>query len=127
MFNRDVSWVDTDTIRQRMDYYPHISLTGTTLTENTIWRCFTGAIVNAGFDPKTSLNIKAYVGSDHSIVNPRGLSYSLGGVGDLNPDPEYYSQLFTNAAQSIAIGSNPRNGLVFRFNANYIIDGSITL
>lgn len=127
VFNRDVSRVDTDTIRQRTDYYPHISLTGTTLTENTIWRYFTGAIVNAGFEPKTSSNIKAYVGSDYSIVNPRGLSYSLGGVGYLNPDPEYYSQLFANATQSIALGSNPRNSLVFGFNANYIIDGAITL
>ena len=127
VFNRDVSRVDTDTIRQRTDYYPHISFTGTNLTENTLWRYYTGAIVNAGFQPKTASNIKAYVGSDYSIVNPRGLSFSVGGIGYLNPDPEYSTQLFANATQSIALGSNPRNNLVFGFNANYIVDGSITL
>jgi hypothetical protein len=127
VYNRDVARVDVETIRQRTDYYPHISLTGTNLTENTLWRYFTGAIVNAGFQPKTSEHIKAYVGTDYSIVNPRGLSFSVGGVGYLNPDPEYYSQLFTSATQSIALGSNPRNSLVLGVNANYIVDGAITI
>ncbi|PSB40167.1 hypothetical protein, partial [Chamaesiphon polymorphus] len=127
VFNRDVSRVDSDTIRQRTDYQPHISFTGTTLTENTLWRYYTGAIVNPGFDAKTTSNIKAYVGSDYSSVNPRGFSYSVGGVGYLNPDPEYYTQLFANATQSIGLGANPRHNLVIGFNANYIVDGAITL
>jgi hypothetical protein len=127
VFNRDVARVDVETIRQRTDYYPHISFTGTNLTENTLWRYFTGAIVNAGFEPKTTQNIKAYIGTDYSIVNPRGLSFSLGGVGYVNPDPEYYSQLFANANQSISIGSNPRHNLVVGVNANYIVDGSVKI
>jgi hypothetical protein len=127
VFNRDVSRVDVETIRQRTDYYPHISYTGTNLTENTLWRYFTGAIVNAGFEPKNTQNVKAYIGTDYSIVNPRGLSFSLGGVGYLNPDPEYYSQLFANANQSIDLGSNPRNNLVVGINTNYIVDGSVTI
>ena len=127
VYNRDVNRVDSETIRQRTDYYPHISYTGTNLTENSLWRYFTGAIVNAGFEPKTTQNIKAYIGSDYSIVNPRGLSYTLGGIGYLNPDAEYYSQLFANANQSIPIGANPRNNLVVGVNANYIADGSIKI
>lgn len=127
VFNRDVSRVDVETIRQRTDYYPHISLTGTNLTENTLWRYFTGAIVNAGFEPKTTQNIKAYVGTDYSILNPRGLSFNLGGVGYVNPDPEHYSQLFASANQSIDLGANPRNNLVVGVNANYIIDGAVTI
>ncbi len=127
VYNRDVSRVDTDTIRQHTDYYPHISFTGANLTENTLWRYYTGAIVNAGFQPKTTSNIKAYVGTDYAVVNPRGLSFGLGGIGYLNPDPEYSSQLNANASQSIGIGANPRNNLVFGFNANYIVDGSITI
>ena len=127
VYNRDVSRVDTDTIRQRTDYYPHISFTGANVTDNTLWRYYTGAIVNAGFQPKTTSNIKAYVGTDYAVVNPRGLSFGLGGIGYLNPDPEYSSQLNANASQSIALGSNPRNNLIFGFNANYIVDGSITL
>jgi hypothetical protein len=127
VFNRDVSRVDVETIRQRTDYYPHISYTGTTLSENTLWRYFTGAIVNAGFEPKTTKNIKAYLGTDYSIVNLRGLSFSLGGVGYLNPDPEYASQLFANANQSIPLGSNSSNNLVVGVNANYIVDGTTTI
>jgi hypothetical protein len=127
VFNRDVSRVDTDTIRQRTDYYPHISFTGANLTENSLWRYYTGAIVNAGFEPKTTTNIKAYVGTDYALVNPRGLSFNVGGIGYLNPDPEYSTQLFATATQAIPLGSNPRNNLTLGFNANYIIDGSITL
>ncbi len=127
VLNRDVSRVDTDTIRQRTDYYPHISFTGANLTENSLWRYYTGAIVNAGFEPKTTTNIKAYVGTDYALVNPRGLSFNVGGIGYLNPDPEYSTQLFANATQAIPLGSNPRNNLVLGLNANYIIDGSITL
>ncbi len=127
VFNRDVSRVDTETIRQRTDYYPHISYTGTNLTENTLWRYFTGAIVNAGFEPKNTQNLKAYIGTDYSTVNPRGLSLSLGGIGYLNPDPEYYSQLFANVNQSIDLGSNPRNNLVIGVNGSYIVDGSVTI
>jgi hypothetical protein len=127
VYNRDVNRVDVETIRQRTDYYPHISLTGTNLSENTLWRYFTGAIVNAGFESKSTQNIKAYVGTDYSIVNPRGLSFSVGGVGYLNPDPEYYSQLFASATQAIPLGTNPRNNLVVGVNTNYIVDGSITL
>lgn len=127
VYNRDVNRVDVETIRQRTDYYPHVSLTGTTLSENTLWRYFTGAIVHAGFESKTNANVKAYVGTDYSIVNPHGLSFSVGGVGYLNPDPEYYSQLFASATQSIPLGSNPRNNLVVGLNTNYIVDGSITL
>jgi hypothetical protein len=127
VFNRDVNRVDVETIRQRTDYYPHISYTGTNLTENTLWRYFTGAIVNAGFEPKNTQNVKAYIGTDYSIINSRGLSFSLGGVGYLNPDPEYYSQLFANGNQSIDLGSNPRNNLVVGVNTNYIVDGSVTI
>ncbi len=127
VFNRDVSRVDTETIRQRTDYYPHLSYTGANLTENTLWRYFTGAIVNAGFEPKNTQNLKAYIGTDYSILNPRGLSFSLGGIGYLNPDPEYSSQLFANANQSIDLGSNPRNNLVVGVNGSYIVDGSITI
>ena len=127
VFNRDVSRIDVETIRQRTDYYPHLSYTGTNLSENTLWRYFTGAIVNAGFEPKTTKNIKAYLGTDYSVVNPRGLSFSLGGIGYVNPDPEHATQLFANANQSIPLGSNLRNNLVVGANANYIVDGVTTI
>jgi hypothetical protein len=128
VFNQKIDRVDVSTTTQRTDYYPHISWTGTNLTENTLWRYFTGAIFNLGLpSSQTTQDIKGYIGTDYSIVNPRGLSFTVGGIGYVNPDPEHYSQLFANASQSISIGSNPRNNLVFGFNANYIADGSITL
>ncbi|WP_309731349.1 hypothetical protein [Chamaesiphon sp. OTE_75_metabat_556] len=128
VYNQKVDRVDVSTISQRTDYYPQISFTGTRLNENTLWRYFTGAIFNVGSQSaQTNPDIKAYVGTDYSIVNPRGVSFSVGGVGYVNPDPEHYTQLFANANQSIALGSNPRNNLVFGVNANYIADGAITL
>jgi hypothetical protein len=127
VYNRDVDRVDVDTVRQRTDYYPHISLSGTYLTENTLWRYFAGTIVNAGFQPKTTENIKAYLGTDYSVLNPQGLSFTVGGIGYLNPDPEYYSQIYANASQTIALGSDRRNNLVVGVNANYIADGAITI
>ncbi len=127
VYNRDVDRVDVETIRQKTDYFPHISFTGTSLTENTLLRYFTGAIASVGSESKAPQNIKAYVGADYSIVNPRGLSYSFGGVGYLNPDPEYSTQLFVNTNQAISLGANPRNNLTIGVNANYIVDGSISI
>jgi hypothetical protein len=128
VYNQKVDRVDVSTIGQRTDYYPHLSFTGTRLSENTLWRYFTGAIFNIGSQSvQTTPDIKAYVGTDYSLVNPRGVSFSVGGVGYVNPDPEHYSQLFANANQAIGLGANPRNNLVFGVNANYIADGAITL
>ena len=127
VYNRDVDRVDVETIRQRTDYYPHLSFTGTSLTENSLWRYYTGAIASIGSESKAPQTIKAYVGTDYSVVNSRGLSYSFGGIGYLNPDPEYATQLFANTTQAFGLGSNPRNNLVIGVNANYIVDGSITI
>ncbi len=127
VYNRDVDRYDVDIIRQRTDYYPHLSLTGSSLTENTLWRYYTGAILNIGGQSQPTQAIKAYVGTDYSIVNPRGLSFSVGGIGYLNPDPEYYSHLFANATQTIPLGTSQRHNLAIGFNANYIIDGATTI
>jgi hypothetical protein len=129
VYNRDVNRVDVETIRQRTDYYPHISFSGANLTENTLWRYFTGAIINLNVESpsKSNQNIKAYVGTDYSVVNPQGLSFSVGGIGYLNPDPEYSTQIFANATHSIGLGANIRNNLVVGLNANYIIDGATTI
>ena len=125
VYNRDVDRVDVETLRQRTDYYPHLSFTGASMGENSLWRYYTGAIVSLDAPAKVNQNIKAYVGTDFSVVNPRGLSFGLGGIGYLNPDPEYATQLYANAKQSIGLGANPRNNLVIGVNANYIPDGVI--
>jgi hypothetical protein len=127
VYNRDVDRYDVETIRQSVNYYPHVSLTGASLTENTLWRYFGGAIFNVGLQPQTTQDIKAYIGTDYSIVNPHGFSFSVGGVGYLNPDPEHYTQLFANATQAIPLGSNHRDSLVVGVNANYVADGLITI
>jgi hypothetical protein len=127
VYNRDVDRVDVETLRQRTDYFPHVSFTGTSLTENSLWRYYTGAIASLGSDSQAQQNIKAYVGTDYAVINPRGFSYSFGGIGYLNPDPEYATQLFVNTTQAIPLGANPRNNLSIGVNANYIADGSITI
>ncbi len=127
VYNRDVDRYDVETIRQRTDYYPHISFTGTNLTENTLWRYFAGTIFNVGLQPQTTQDIKAYIGTDYSIVNPYGFSFSAGGIGYLNPDPEHHTQLFVNATQAIPLGSNRQDNLVIGANANYVADGLTTI
>lgn len=127
VYNRDVDRYDVETIRQSVNYYPHVSLTGVSLTENTLWRYFGGAIFNMSLQPQTTQDIKAYIGTDYSIVNPHGFSFSVGGVGYLNPDPEHYTQLFANATQAIPLGSNQRDSLVVGVNANYVADGLIKI
>jgi hypothetical protein len=127
VYNRDVDRYDVEIIRQRTDYYPHISLTGTSLSENTLWRYYAGTILNVSLQPQTTQNIQAYVGTDYSMVNPLGLSWSVGGVGYLNPDPEHYTQFFANASQSIALGADRRNNLMIGVNANYVADGGVTV
>ncbi len=127
VYNRDVDRVDVETLRQRTDYYPHLSFTGVSMGENNLWRYYTGAIVSLNAPSKVNQNIKAYVGTDFSVVNPRGFSFGVGGVGYLNPDPEYATQLYANANQSIGLGANPRNNLTLGVNANYIPDGVIKI
>jgi hypothetical protein len=126
VYNRDVDRYDLETLRQRTDYVPHLRLTGATLNENSLWRYYTGAIASIG-SQSTPNNIKAYMGTDYSIANRQGLSIGLGGIGYLNADPEYTSQLFANVSQSLRLGPNPRHRLVIGANANYIIDGTVTL
>jgi hypothetical protein len=126
VYNRDVDRYDLETLRQRTDYVPHLRLTGATLNENSLWRYYTGAIASIG-SQSTPNNIKAYVGTDYSIANRQGLSIGLGGIGYLNADPEYTSQLFANVSQSLRLGPNPRHRLVIGANANYIIDGTVTI
>jgi hypothetical protein len=125
VYNRDVDRYDVETIRQRTDYYPHVSLTGASLTENTLWRYFAGTIFNLGLQPQVTQDIKAYIGTDYSVINPLGTSFSVGGVGYLNPDPEHYSQLFASVTQAIALGNDRRNNLAIGVNANYIADGVV--
>jgi hypothetical protein len=127
VYNRDVDRVDVETLRQRTDYYPHLSFTGVSMGENNILRYYTGAIVSLNAPSKVNQNIKAYVGTDYSVVNPRGFSFGLGGIGYLNPDPEYATQLYANANQAIGLGANPRNNLTLGVNANYIPDGVIKI
>jgi hypothetical protein len=127
VYNRDVDRVDVETLRQRTDYYPHLSFTGVSMGENNLWRYYTGAIVSLNAPSQVNQNIKAYIGTDFSVVNPRGLSFGVGGIGYLNPNPEYATQLYANANQAIGLGANPRNNLTLGVNANYIPDGVIKI
>jgi hypothetical protein len=118
VYNRDVDRYNIETFSHRTDYYPHISLTGVKMSANSLWRYYTGAIATIG----SPSPIKAYIGTDYSIANKQGLRIGIGGIGYLNPDPEYATQLFASASQSIRLGANPRNNLIFGTNANYIVN-----
>jgi hypothetical protein len=123
VYNQNVDRFDIETQNQHTDYYPHLSFTGVNMSENSLWRYYTGAIAPIG----SQSPIKAYVGTDYAIATKQGLSISLGGISYLNPDPEYATQFFANAIQSIRLGENPRHSLTIGANANYIVNGTITI
>jgi hypothetical protein len=109
------------------DYYPHVSLSGNTTAENSVFRYYTGAIFNTGFTPhrvKDTNNIKAYGGLDFSGAGKNGLGYNLGLIGYINSDPDNYSRLSANVSQRINISSNPAYNLSLAAGFNYALDGA---
>lgn len=63
---------------------------------------------------------KFYLGGDYTISTINGWSFRAGGIGYINPDRDYYSQLFGNVAKRFRISKNANFTLSTFFN--YAID-----
>ena len=101
MFDQDANRLATTRLRETTEYYPHLSFSSNTTTVNSVFRYYTGAILNAGLVPRpTSSHIKAYGGIDFNRSERSGLSYNIAAVGYTNPDPEYYTPINHNALKS---------------------------
>jgi hypothetical protein len=75
-------------------YYPHLSFTGNITSSNSIFRYY-GGVIAADL-------VKPYIGLDYN-QNFGNWNYSIGGIGYLNPDRDYYSQLNGNIAYRIPL------------------------
>ncbi len=122
-YEREVDTISSTTIRERTNYYPHLSATGNITTQDSVLRYYAGLIFNPN---SNSANIasKTYVGVDYTKVDDRGLTYNLGAIGYLNPDSEYYSKLTGTISKQIGLGKNPANNLNLSAGINYAIDGA---
>ncbi len=125
LLEQDADLYSTTRLQENTTYYPHISLSGNTTTVDSLLRYYGGAIIDPGLVAHRGNNqSKAYVGMDFAKSTSGGLSYDLGVVGYVNPDPEHYSQISANANQKIGLGRNRDYNLVLNAGLNYAIDGT---
>lgn len=110
-FAQDVNLVTGNRFVEDIKYYPHISFTGNVQGSLDSWKYYTGVIAGK--------NIKAYAGSDYTC-NLGNLNLSTGAIGYINPDRDYYSQIYGSLSQKI--GSSRKNNLVLSSRFNYAWD-----
>jgi hypothetical protein len=123
-YEREVDTISSTTIRERTNYYPHLSATGNITTQDSVLRYYTGAIINPNSNSSANIASKAYVGVDYTKVDERGLTYNVGAIGYLNPDTEYYSKLTGTLSKQLNLGRNPAYNLNLSAGVNYAIDGT---
>jgi hypothetical protein len=111
-FTQDVHFVNGTRLTEETTYYPHLSFSGNLTRSNDVVRYYAGLI--------TGETIKAYVGGDYTLNTSNGWSYSAGAIGYLNPDRDYYSQVFGSIVKRIPLSRT--SNLVFSSGFNYAFD-----
>lgn len=109
---QDVDVVRESVYRERTRYYPHLSFTGNITRSQDVLRYYTGVIA--------SEEVKFYVGADYTRNTNNGWILRGGGIGYLNPDRDYYSQIWGSVAKRIGLGRNAN--LILSTSFNYAID-----
>jgi len=116
-FNQDVNRIASSVLREETNYYPHLSFTGNITGAEDVFRYYTGVI--------TSETVKAYAGLDYSKVTADGWNFSVGGIGYINPDRDYYSQLRGSVSKRIDL--SPTANIVLLGDINYGLDRETTI
>lgn len=111
-FRQDVRFVSESIYREKIGYYPHLSFAGNQTGVEDILRYYAGAIA--------SEEIKIYLGADYTKNAIDGWSFRVGGIGYLNPDRDYYSQLWGSISKTLPLGKNAN--VIFAAGFNYAID-----
>ncbi|MGD1716892.1 hypothetical protein [Dapis sp. BLCC M172] len=109
---QDANFVRESIYREETSYSPHLSFTGNWTGTQDVLRYYTGVIA--------SEKPKFYLGGDYTKSMVNGWSFRAGGIGYINPDRDYYSQLFGNVAKRFRISKNANFSLSTFFN--YAID-----
>lgn len=109
---QDVNRIRQDTYQEKSDYYPHLSFTGNWTGSQDLLRYYSGVIA--------SDELKVYLGTDYIKNTVNGWNFGAGAIGYVNPDRDYYSQIWGNAAKAIRLGDNANLTLGTGFN--YALD-----
>jgi hypothetical protein len=98
LFGQDVNYVSHSEYQEIASYRPHLSFTGNITGSQSLFRYYTGAIA--------ADRLQAYVGADYTRQTLDGWQLQAGGIGYINPDRDYYSQVWGNLNRSIPLGEN---------------------
>ena len=109
---QDVNFVNGNRFVEDIKYYPHISFTGNVISSLDAYKYYGGLI--------TGKTIKAYIGGDYTRKTSNGFTISTGGIGYINSDRDYYSQLFGSISQGIHLSK--QTNLVLSSSFNYALD-----
>lgn len=109
---QNVNLVRENIYREKMRYYPHLSLTGDWTGSQYLLRYYTGIIA--------SEEVKLYLGTDYTRNTVNGWIFRGGVIGYLNPDRDYYSQVWGSVGKIIRFSKNANLTLSSGFN--YAID-----
>ncbi|MGL5508919.1 MAG: hypothetical protein ACRDB1_04825, partial [Microcoleaceae cyanobacterium] len=112
LFRQDVNFVSESIYQEKTRYYPHLSFTGNKTGPDDLLRYYTGVI----FSEKTM----AYAGVDYTKNTITGWNLQTGAVGYINPDRDYYSQIWARLGKKININAN--TNINFSGGVNYAID-----
>jgi hypothetical protein len=109
---QDVNFVSESIYQEKTRFYPHLSFTGNTTGPDDLLRYYTGVI----FSEKTM----AYVGVDYTKNTITGWNLQTGAVGYINPDRDYYSQIWARLGKKININANSH--ITFSGGLTYALD-----
>lgn len=110
---QDVNYITSNIYSEKTTYYPHLSLTGNLTSSQDLIRYYGGVIA--------SEDVKAYLGADYTLNATNGWSVKVGGIGYINPDRDYYSQVWGSVSKAIKLGQDANFVLAAGFN--YALDG----
>jgi len=111
-FSHDADVYTSSSTIEKTKYQPHLSFTGNITGSRNVLRYYAGGIINDPF--------RGYLGLDYKYQTFNGWNFSTGGIGYLNPDREYYSQLWGNINKRIKL--SPQTNITFLTGFNYALD-----
>jgi hypothetical protein len=111
-YNQDANLVTSSKLTEKTNYFPHFGFTGNITRSQDVLRYYAGAIA--------SDTPKVYFGLDYTKKTRNGWTFSAGGIGYLNPDRDYYSQVQGSISKKIILGK--AKTFIFATGFNYAID-----
>jgi hypothetical protein len=111
-YNQNANFVTTTRLTEKTSYFPHLGFSGNITGSTAVLRYYAGVIA--------SDTPKVYIGLDYTKSTRSGWNYTVGGIGYLNPDRDYYSQLQSSLSKRVSLGHD--NSFAVAAGLNYAID-----